>query len=143
MLRRRECQSIPIERSSIFDLPDQNPPLELRPEMGIVCRTRAVCSQELPFICRWLGQYFDLGLKPIAPRSKFWPPFNFRWLSMACHRAFSQGDVAVRDAELSLARFKISDELERSWSGATVSEDKDGNQLRTEHANRLVARQKA
>ena len=31
---RRECQSIPIERSSIFDLPSQNPPFELPPENG-------------------------------------------------------------------------------------------------------------
>ena len=38
----------------------------------------------------------------------------------------------MRDAELSLDRFKISDELERSRSGATVSEDEDGNQRRAE-----------
>jgi hypothetical protein len=35
VLRRRECQSVPLERSSIFDLSRSNPPLELRPENGI------------------------------------------------------------------------------------------------------------
>ena len=39
---RRECQSIPIERQSIFDLLGPKPPFELPPENGISPSTKAI-----------------------------------------------------------------------------------------------------
>ena len=46
---RRECQSIPIERSSIFDLLDQNPLFELPPENGFSPSTKA-CPTQWPVV---------------------------------------------------------------------------------------------